>query len=177
MQRKDMRRTRLVLGPLDRVQIDTILNHLPKGTQLAQEVHAILDSLENVVDLGVGGESTNAEADTAVCALVAAAQSMQDVAGLEGGRSASTAGRQGNVLEGHQKRLALDVGERDVHTAGVVMLGVTIQSGVIHREQTLGKALGEALDVLGIVLKVKSKVSIFHVLKATLEQVHCKLDR
>lgn len=172
-----MRRARLVLAPLDRIQIDTLLDQLPKGTQLAQEVHAILDSLENVVDLRVGGESTNAEADTAVSALVAAAQSTQDVAGLEGGRSASTAGRQGNVLEGHQKRLTLDVGERDVHTAGVVMLGVTIQSSVLHREQSLGEALGETLDVLGIVLKSGVKVSIFDVLKATLEHVHCKLDR
>lgn len=124
---KEMKSSRSVLAPLDRVQVNALLNQLPEGTQLTQEVHAILNSLENVVDLGIGGESADTEADTAVGALVAAAQGTQDVAGLQGGRSAGTTRGQGNVLEGHQERLTLDIGERDVHTAGVVMLGVTVR--------------------------------------------------
>jgi CO dehydrogenase nickel-insertion accessory protein CooC1 len=74
MQINKIERTRLVLAPLNRVQVNTLLDQLPEGAQLTQEVHAILDSLEDVVDLGIRGEATNTETDTAVGALVAASK-------------------------------------------------------------------------------------------------------
>lgn len=75
---------RLVLAPLNRVQIDAFLHKLPQRAELSQEGHALLHSLEDVVDLGLCCESADAEADTAVSALVAASQRAQDVAGFEG---------------------------------------------------------------------------------------------
>lgn len=164
-----------MLAPLDRVQVNTLLDQLPEGAQLTQEVHAILDSLEDVVNLGIGGEATNTETDTAVGALIAASKGTQDIAGLQGGRCAGTTGRQGNVLESHQERLTLDIGERDVHTAGVVVLGVTIQSGVLHGEQTLGEALGETLHVLGVILD-GIKLSICNFLDNQPGVAPCKVD-
>lgn len=138
---KEMKSSRSVLAPLDRVQVNALLNQLPEGTQLTQEVHAILNSLENVVDLGIGGESANTEADTAVGALVAATQGAENVAGLQGGGGTGTTGRQSDVLQSHQKGFTLDIGEGDVHTAGVVVVGVTVQYGVLHRQEALAQTL------------------------------------
>ena len=165
MQINEIGRTRLVLAPFNRVQVNALLNQLPEGAQLTQEVYAILDSLEDVVNLSISGEATNTETNTAVGTLVAASQGTQDIAGLQRGRSAGTTRRQGNVLESHQERLTLDIGERDVHTAGVVVLGVTVQGGVLHGEQALGEALGETLHMLGVVLDFGIRVSILNVLE------------
>lgn len=74
-----------VLTPLNSIQINTLLDELPQRAKLAQERDSFLDSLEYVVDLSVCGESTDAEADTAMCALVAAAEGAEDVAGFQGG--------------------------------------------------------------------------------------------
>lgn len=80
-----------MLAPLDRVQINSLLNQLPKRAQFAQERYTSLDSLENVVNLLVRGESTNTETDTAVRTLVTAAQSAQHVAGFQRGGGTGTA--------------------------------------------------------------------------------------
>lgn len=64
--------TRLVLAPLDGVEVDTLLHKLPQRAELAKEGYTLLHSLEHVVDLLVGCEAANAEADTGVCALVTA---------------------------------------------------------------------------------------------------------
>lgn len=136
-----VREQRSVLTPLNGVQIVSLLNQFPEGTQLAQEIHTVLDRLENVVDLGIGGETTNSEADTAMGALVATSQGTQDVTWFQRSRGAGTTRGQSNVFQGHQKRLTLDVGERDVHATRVVSLGVTIKGRVLHAEKTVAKTL------------------------------------
>ena len=69
----------LVTAPLDGVEINTLLNKLPQRTQLTQESNTFLDSLEDVVNLGISGEATDTKTDTAVSALVAAAKSTENV--------------------------------------------------------------------------------------------------
>lgn len=73
----------LMLTPLNRLEIDAILNHLPQRAELTKEADAILHRLQNVIDLVRGSEPADAEADTAVGALVAVSQCAQDVRGLE----------------------------------------------------------------------------------------------
>lgn len=73
----------LVLAPLDSVEVDALLDEFPQGAQLTQEGHTLLDSLENIVDLHLGGEAANAKSDAAVSALVAVTQGSEDVAGLQ----------------------------------------------------------------------------------------------
>lgn len=70
-------------SPLDRVEVDTVLDELPERAQLAQEVHTLLDGLQDVVDLLLGGKPANTEANTGVGALVTVAEGTQDVAGLK----------------------------------------------------------------------------------------------
>lgn len=144
--------TSLVLAPLDRVEVDTLLDKLPQGRKLTKEANTLRHSLEHVVDLLLGGEPADTETDTGVSALITVAQGTENVTGLQRSRSASTARRKSNVLEGHEERLTLDVGERNVHAAGVEVVGITVLAGVLHGEQTVEKTVGEVLDTLGIVL-------------------------
>ena len=69
----------LVAAPLDGVEINTLLDQLPQRTQFTQESNAFLHSLEHVVDFGIGGEATNAETNTAVSALVTAAEGTENI--------------------------------------------------------------------------------------------------
>lgn len=125
-----------MLAPLDCVQVNTLLNQLPQRTQFSQEVHASLHGLQDVVDLAVGREPADTKPDTAVGTLIACTQSPEHVTRLQRRRGTRTTRRQGNVLQGHQKGLALNVRERNVHAARVVVVGVSVEVGVLHRQET-----------------------------------------
>lgn len=148
-----------MLAPFDSVEVDALLHELPQRAELAEEGDALLDGLEDVVDLGVGGEAADTEADTGVGALVAVAQGTEDVRGLERGGGASGAGGQGNVLERHEEGLTLDVGKGDVDAARVVLGGVSVEGGVLHCEQAVGQTLGKLGDALGVILYEESAIA------------------
>lgn len=141
-----------MLAPLDGVQVDTLLHQLPQGAELSQEGDALLHSLQDVVNLSLGGETADTKADTAVSALVAVSKGSEDVTGLQRGRSTGTARRQRNVLEGHQEGLALNVGKRHVDAAGVEGVGRTVLGGVLHGKKAVEQTVREVLDTLGVVL-------------------------
>ena len=141
-----------MLAPLNAAQVNALLDQLPQRAQFAQEVHALLHGLQHLVNLTVGREPANAKPDTAVCTLVAGAQCPEHVAGLQRGRRACTPGRQRNVLQRHQKGLALNVRKRHVHTSWVMLLGVSVQSSVLHRQKSLRQAIRQALNVLVVIL-------------------------
>lgn len=126
-----------MLAPLDGVQVDTLLDQLPERTQLAKERHALLHGLENILDLEVRGESPNAEPNARVRALVTVAQGPQDVAGLQRCGRACTARGEGDVLQSHEKGLALDIGEGNVDTAGIEVVRVTVLASVFQGEEAL----------------------------------------
>lgn len=141
-----------MLAPLDRVQVDTLLDELPQRRKLTEEAHTLRYSLEHVVDLLLGSEPADTETDTGVGALITVTQSTENVTRLQRSRRASTARRKCNILQGHQEGLTLDIGERNVHAAGVKVVGITVLAGVLHGEQTVEKTVGEVLDTLGVVL-------------------------
>lgn len=134
----------LVTTPLNGVEVDTLLHKLPQRTELTQEGNTFLHCLENVVNLGVGGEATDAEADTAVGALVTAAESTENVRGFKGGGCTGGTGGKSDILEGHEERLTLDICEGDVDATGVMELGRTVESGVLHGEETVTQLLGKS---------------------------------
>lgn len=144
----------LMLAPLDRVEIDTFLDQLPKRAQLAQECHTFLDSLQYIINFLLGRETANTETDAAVCAFIAVTKSTQNVAGLEGCRSTSTARRQGNILQRHQQRLAFDISERHVHASRVERINVSILRRVLHGQQPIEETVRKILDSLGIILLI-----------------------
>ena len=91
------------------------LRHLVQRAHLAQAVHFADHQLDHVIDLLLGVEPAEAEADAAVGQFVADAQRPQDVARLQAGADVQAEPlRHGHVLDAHHQPLALDVGEADV---------------------------------------------------------------
>src|SRR3954471_9027609 len=75
-------------GPLDGIEVDSFFVHLPQRAHLAQLADALLDELHREVDVLLGREAAEGEADRAVGELVVAAQGAQHVRGLERSRGA-----------------------------------------------------------------------------------------
>ena len=103
--------THLVLTPFDTVQCHSFLYQFPQRTELPQKADPLRHGVQDVVDLALGGKSTNAEANAAVSALVAVPECSENVTGLEGGRGARAAGGKSNVFQSHEERFSLHVGE------------------------------------------------------------------
>jgi hypothetical protein len=53
----------LVLGPLNLLEVDTLLNHFPQGAHLPQTVDMPRDELYGAVYFCLGGEAPNAKPD------------------------------------------------------------------------------------------------------------------
>ena len=80
-----------------------------------------------VVDLRLGGEAAEADAQAGVRQLLLDAQRAQHVGRLERGRGAGRAGRHREILDPHHQPLALDIGEADVEIAGNALLEVAVE--------------------------------------------------
>lgn len=65
----------LMLTPLNAVECNTVLNQFPQGTELPQERNPLFHSLEHIVNFTLRSKPPNAEADTAVGALVTVSES------------------------------------------------------------------------------------------------------
>lgn len=115
-----------MLTPLNRLQINSLLDKFPKRAQLPQEGHPLLHRFQHIIDLALGCEPADAKPDTAVRALVAVAQRTEHVARFEGGGRASRAGGEGDIFERHEEGFAFDVREGDVDAAGVVAVWVAV---------------------------------------------------
>jgi hypothetical protein len=77
----------------------------------------------------------------------------EDVGRLERGRRTGRAGRERNVLEVHNERLALDEREREVDAAGVALY-VAVALNVRHLGvDAVNEALGELADTLVVGLE------------------------
>ena len=63
-----------MLFPLNTTQIRPLLHQFPQRTQLPQERHPLLHRIQHIIDLRLRCESPDAEANTAVRALVTAAE-------------------------------------------------------------------------------------------------------
>lgn len=141
-----------MLTPLDSVEVNTLLDQLPQRAELTKEVHPLLHRLQHVVDLLLGRKATNTESDTAVGTLIAVAQRTKNVTGLQGGRRASTAGGESDVLQGHEQRLAFNIRKGDINTSRVEVLRVTILGRMLQSQEAVEKSVGKVFDALRIVL-------------------------
>lgn len=52
-----------MLSPLNRLEVDAFLNHLPQWTHLAQTVRLFDAFLRGVINLGLGSEATQTESN------------------------------------------------------------------------------------------------------------------
>ena len=115
-----------MLTPLNSLQINPLLHQLPQRAQLPQKAHPLPHRLEHIINLPLRRKPPNPKPNTTMRALIATTQRPQDVAGLERGGGTGRPGGEGDVLEGHEERLAFDVGEGDVDAARVVTRGVAV---------------------------------------------------
>lgn len=150
----------LMLRPLNGVEVNSLLDHLPKGRELSEELDLVNNGAEHIVDLLIGGESTNSKSNRRVSKSIVGSHSSQYIRRLQRCRGTGRARTQGNVVESHQQGLSLNVCERNVDASVVVVVGVTIENSVVELENTVLEFLGQSGNVLRIVLKV-SKVNSF----------------
>mmetsp|Transcript_6707 Transcript_6707/g.14649 ORF Transcript_6707/g.14649 Transcript_6707/m.14649 type:complete len:368 (-) Transcript_6707:290-1393(-) len=142
-----------MLRPVDRLDVDPLLHHLPQRAHLAKPVHVLDAHLDGVVHLRLGREAADAEADRGVRHLLVDAERAEDVRRLERGGGAGGAARHRNVLERHQQALALHVRKRHVEVARVPALHRSVDGGV--RDvcvDAVDEALHQPLDMRSVAL-------------------------
>src|SRR5262245_9120332 len=103
------------------------------------------DLLGGVIDFLGSIESADAETDAAVGQIVRNAQSPQNVTRLDAGRGARRARADGDILERHQQRFAVNAGEADVEVARQALDGMAVDENLV---QLLVEMLPEALPKL-----------------------------
>eukprot|EP00191_Tetraselmis_sp_GSL018_P001362 CAMPEP_0177596546 /NCGR_PEP_ID=MMETSP0419_2-20121207/11152_1 /TAXON_ID=582737 /ORGANISM="Tetraselmis sp., Strain GSL018" /LENGTH=381 /DNA_ID=CAMNT_0019088489 /DNA_START=305 /DNA_END=1451 /DNA_ORIENTATION=- len=118
------REPRSVLRPLDALQVDALLHHLPQRAHLPQLVHVGDRRLDGSVDLLLGAEPPKAVADGRVRHLLVHSEGAENVARLQARRGAGGSAGDGDLLEAHEERLALHKRERQVAVANVAVCGV-----------------------------------------------------
>ena len=79
---------RLVCDPADRLEVDAFLDHLVQRAHVAELLDGLDDATDGEVNLLLGGEATDAEADGGVSELDIDAHGAKHVAGLQAGRGA-----------------------------------------------------------------------------------------
>jgi hypothetical protein len=141
-----------MLAPLDRVEIDAFLHKFPQRTEFSQESDALFDGLEDIVDLAGRGKTANAKTNAAMGTLIAVAESSKDIARFKRRGSTGASGRQGDILESHEKTFALNIGKRNVDATGITSFRVAVHGGMLHGKKAIGKSLGEGVDTLCIIL-------------------------
>lgn len=150
----------LVLGPVDRLEINPLLEHFPERTQFSQFGDMSGSLFNAVVDLLFGCKSSDAKSDGRVGHLIVGAQCSQHVRWLEGSRRACRPRGQGNVFERHQQGFSLYIAERNVDASGAGLFRISIPLDVRHlgrhsRQQSF-RQLSSPLAV--VLTKCKSSI-------------------
>ena len=141
-----------VLAPLDGLEVDTLLDHLPQRRHLPQLLHVLRGQLDRLVHLLNRREPTQSVPDARVRHLLVHAQRPENVRRLERRAGARAPAAHRDLLQTHQQRLALDVREGHVDVAGVPSVRVAVQLDVLALgADSVDEALGKHLDVRAIV--------------------------
>src|SRR5471032_243269 len=136
----------LMRSPLDGVNIDAVLEHIPQRRQFAQFVYFRFQQVHGEVDVFLGREAADGETDRAVRQFVAAAQGAQHVRWFQAGRGAGRTGRHGDILDRHDQRLAFNVVEAHVQVMRHAVVHVAVDVGFFDFLQALGQAVAQSLD-------------------------------
>src|SRR5258705_9350770 len=136
--------------PLHGIQVHAFLVHLPQGGRLAQLADLGAQELDGVVDLFLGGEAADREADRAVRELVRAPERAQDVRRLETRRSAGRARGYRHVLDPHDQGLAFDEVEADVEVSGYAPLHVAVDVDLFHVLEAGQQPVAQGADAFAL---------------------------
>src|SRR6266704_2979355 len=136
--------------PLHGIQVHAFLVHLPQGRKLAQLADLGAQELDGVVDLLLGGEAADREANRAVGELIRAPERPQNIRGLEARRSAGRARGHRHVLDPHDQGLALDEVEADVEVSRYAPLDVAVDVDLFHVPEAGEQPVAQAPDALAL---------------------------
>src|SRR2546430_8165224 len=136
--------------PLHGIQVHALLVHLPQRRELAQLADLGAQEPDSVIDLLLGGEAADREADRAVGELVRAPERAQDIRGLEARRSAGRARGHRHVLDPHDQGLALDEVEADVEVSRYAALQVAVDVDLFHVLEAGEQPVAQGADALAL---------------------------
>mmetsp|Transcript_24568 Transcript_24568/g.44306 ORF Transcript_24568/g.44306 Transcript_24568/m.44306 type:complete len:241 (-) Transcript_24568:117-839(-) len=115
-----------ILTPLNRLQINSLLHHLPQRTHLPQPMHMLIQQIQQKVHLGLRRKPPNTKPQTPVSQLVIHTQSPKHVTRLQRSRRTRAPRRNRHVLKRHQKTLALHVRKRVIHAPRIPFLPMSV---------------------------------------------------
>src|ERR1700758_3835128 len=101
----------LLSGPLHVFQVDAFFGHFVERRKLAQALDRFDHTIGHIVDFRLGIESPNAKANRAMRQVVAGAESLQYIRWLQRRRGARRSAGNRYVVDSHQQRFALNIGE------------------------------------------------------------------
>src|SRR5258707_14120701 len=136
--------------PLHGIQVHALFVHLPQGGELAQFADLGAQELDGVVDLLLGGEAADGEANRAVGELVRAAERPQDIRRFEARRSAGRTRGHRHVLDPHDQGFALDEVEADIEIARYAPLDVPVDVDLFHVLEAGEQPVAQGADALAL---------------------------
>ena len=119
-----------MLTPLDGLNVNALLNHLPQWTHLSEPLGVRDASLSCEVNLLFRREPPDAEPDGRVSQILVSADSAENIGWLQRGRGASTPRRQSDVFQRHEETFTLDVSEGQINAAGVRFRGIAVSDNI-----------------------------------------------
>mmetsp|Transcript_3222 Transcript_3222/g.5848 ORF Transcript_3222/g.5848 Transcript_3222/m.5848 type:complete len:304 (+) Transcript_3222:228-1139(+) len=115
-----------ILGPLDRLEVNALLDHFPKGTHFTEARHMFFEQFQDKVHFLFRGEATNTETKARVGQFIVHTQGTKNVGRLQTCRRASTAGTDSNVFQCHEQTFSFHIGKGVIQTSHISVFGITI---------------------------------------------------
>src|SRR5579883_98760 len=120
---------RLVVRPLDLLDIDTLLHHLVQRGHFAEPAHFTDHQFDNRIDFRLSIEAAEAETDAGVSQFITHAERAKHVARFEAGTRACRTTRHGHILDTHHQPLTFHICEANVRVAGKAFGWVAVEIG------------------------------------------------
>lgn len=113
--------------PLNRTQVNSLLLHLPQRTNLSQPLHLRDDHIGRLLHLPLLGEPRDSEPNRRVRQFIRHAQRPHHIRRLQRRAGARRPRGHRDIGHGHDQRLALHAGERQIHVSRPPMLAIAVQ--------------------------------------------------
>src|SRR5579864_5223229 len=141
----------LLSCPLHVFQVDAFFCHLIERREFTEAFNGFDDAVRNVVDFSFGVEAADAETNGTVRQIVAGAESLQYIRWLQRRRGASRSAGNCDVVDAHEQRFALDVGEADVQVARQAMVHRAVDVDLVQlAHDAVAQTVAQTCELTGL---------------------------